>query len=120
MATFAKLDENNKVLSVHVVNDEDIIVDGIESEQKGIEFLTSIHTHSNWKQTSYNSRIRKNYAAIGYTYDADRDAFIAPKPFPSWSLNEQTCRWEPPTTMPTDGKHYFWNEADQSWSEITE
>lgn len=120
MATFAKLDENNKVLSVHVINDEDINVNGVDSEEKGIELLTSIHGHSNWKQTSYNSRIRKNYAAIDFIYDPARDAFIPPKPANSWILNETTCKWEAPTPMPSDGKHYYWNEATQSWSEITE
>jgi hypothetical protein len=120
MATFAKLDENNKVLSVHMVNDEDIIINGVESEEKGIEFLTSIHGHSNWKQTSYNSRIRKNYAAINYSYDASRDAFIAPKPFNSWTLNESTCKWEAPVPFPTDGKYYRWDDSVQNWVEITE
>lgn len=118
MATFAKLDENNVVLSVHSVNDEDITVDGVESEAKGIEYLTSIHGHSNWKQTSYNSRIRKNYAGIGYTYDSIRDAFLPPKLFPSWTLDESTCTWQAPTPKPVDGKYYSWNESSQSWEEI--
>lgn len=66
-------------------------------------------------RTSYNGKYRKNFAGIGYTYDAARDAFIAPKPFPSWTLNESTCRWEAPVAYPTDGKFYVWNEDDQEW-----
>jgi hypothetical protein len=68
-----------------------------------------------WIQTSYNGNIRKNYAGIGYTYDSQRDAFIPPQPYPSWSLVEDTCLWEPPTPMPTDGSLYKWNETTQSW-----
>ena len=73
-----------------------------------------------WIQTSYNGNIRKNYAGIGYTYDPQRDAFIAPKQYESWILNEDTCRWEAPVAYPTDGKIYKWNEDNQSWDEITE
>lgn len=119
MAHFAKLDEDNNVLAVHVVNNDVITVDGNESEEAGIDFLTSLHGHSLWKQTSYNGSFRKNYAGTGYTYDAGRDAFISPKPFASWVLNESTCQWEPPTPMPTDGKLYSWNEENQEWTEIT-
>ena len=119
MAHFAKLDENNNVLAVHVVNNDVITVDGNESEQAGIDFLTSLHGHTLWKQTSYNGNIRKNYAGIGYTYDAGRDAFIAPKPWASWTLNETTCQWEPPVAYPTDGKRYGWFEPNQQWIEIT-
>jgi hypothetical protein len=68
-----------------------------------------------WIQTSYNGNIRKNYAGIGYTYDSQRDAFIPPQPYPSWSLVEDTCLWEPPTPMPTEGGPYKWNEKTQSW-----
>jgi len=120
MAHFAKLDENNNVLAVHVVNNDVITIDGNESEQAGIDFLTSLHGHTLWKQTSYNGNIRKNYAGIGYTYDAARDAFIAPKPFNSWVLDEATCRWQAPTPYPVvDGKTYYWSEDDLSWREIT-
>lgn len=119
MAHFAKLDENNNVLAVHVVNNDVIIVNGNESEQAGIDFLTTLHGHTLWKQTSYNGNIRKNYAGIGYIYDAARDAFIAPKPFNSWILNETTCRWEAPVPMPTDGKFYTWDENTTSWIEPT-
>ena len=69
----------------------------------------------NWKQTSYNNNIRKNYAGIGFTYDASRDAFIPPQPFPSWTLVEDTCQWEAPTAYPSDGKMYSWNESSKSW-----
>jgi len=119
MAHFAKLDENNNVLAVHVVNNDVITVDGNESEQAGIDFLTSLHGHTLWKQTSYNGNIRKNYAGIGYTYDASRDAFIASQPYGSWTLNETTCQWEPPVAYPTDGKRYGWFEPNQQWIEIT-
>ena len=127
MAHFAKLDENNNVLAVHVVNNDVITVDGVESEQAGIDFLTGLHGHTLWKQTSYNGTIRKNYAGIGYTYDTGRDAFIPPQPYGSWTLNETTCQWEPPVPYPTVGveighadyKSYGWFEPNQQWIEIT-
>lgn len=119
MAHFAKLDDNNVVLAVHVVNNDVITVDGVESEQAGIDFLTDLHGHSHWKQTSYNGTVRKNYAGIGYTYDAARDAFIAPQPWVSWIFNENTCQWEPPIAYPNDGKFYAWFEPNQQWIEIT-
>lgn len=119
MAHFAKLDDNNVVLAVHVVNNDVITVDGVESEQVGIDFLSDLHGHPHWKQTSYNGTIRKNYAGIGYTYDAARDAFIAPQPYASWTLNENTCQWECPVAHPTDGKMYAWFEPNQQWIEIT-
>ena len=115
MAHFAKLDENNNVLAVHVVVNDVITVDGNESEQAGIDFLTGLHGHTLWKQTSYNGNIRKNYAGVGYTYDAGRDAFIAPQPYGSWTLNETTCQWEAPVAYPTDGDRYTWNESTLSW-----
>jgi hypothetical protein len=118
MAHFAKLDENNNVLAVHVVNNNVITTDGVESEQAGVEFLTGLHGHTLWKQTSYNGTIRKNYAGIGFTYDTSRDAFIPPQPWASWTLNETTCLWEAPTPMPTDGKRYTWDEATTSWVEL--
>jgi hypothetical protein len=83
-----------------------------------------------WIQTSYNTQggvhllggtpLRKNYAGIGYTYDSQRDAFIPPKPFASWTLNEETCQWDAPTPYPTDGKPYYWDEPTTSWIEATE
>jgi hypothetical protein len=119
MAHFAKLDENNKVLAVHVVVNDVITVDGVESEQVGIDFLTGLHGHSLWKQTSYNGNARKNFAGIGFQYDAERDAFIAPQPYPSWVLNEATCQWESPVPYPSDGKYYKWFEPNRQWIEVT-
>jgi len=119
MAHFAKLDENNNVLLVCVVNNDVITIDGVESEQAGIDFLTQLYNHTLWKQTSYNKNIRKNYASIGYTYDEVRDAFIPPKPFNSWILDEDTCQWQAPTPKPiVEGKRYYWSEDDLSWREI--
>ncbi len=120
MAHFAKLDENNNVIAVHVVVNDVITVNGNESEQAGIDFLTSLHGHSSWKQTSYNGNFRKNYAATGYTYDTNRDAFIPPKPYTSWKLNETTCLWEPPIDYPAfdENKFYSWNETTLSWDEV--
>ena len=117
MAHFAKLDENNIVLEVNVVDNENLLdFSGIEREELGVAFLVQWSGgYTNWKQTSYNGNIRKNYAGIGYTYDATRDAFIPPKPFASWVLNEQTCTWTPPEPYPTDGKQYKWNEVTLSW-----
>jgi hypothetical protein len=100
MAHFAKLDENNIVIEVNSVNNNELLVDDVESETKGIEFLISWSGgYTNWKQTSYNKNFRKNYAGIGYSYDAERDAFIAPKPEchpESVTLNEATCIWSCP------------------------
>ncbi len=120
MAHFAKLDENNNVLAVHVLVNDVITIDGNESEQAGIDFLTNLHGHNKWKQTSYNRTFRKNYAGIGYTYDYARDAFIPPKPYQSWILNETTCIWEAPVTYPTDGKVYNWSEITTSWVEYSD
>jgi hypothetical protein len=117
MAYFAKLDENNVVLEVLSVNNNDLLQDGVESEAKGIQFLVDWSGgHTNWKQTSYNQRIRKHYAGIGYTYDSARDAFIPPQSFASWTLNEETCLWEAPVAMPTDGQRYQWNETTTNWA----
>jgi hypothetical protein len=116
MAYFAKLDENNVVLEVLSVNNNELLQDGVESEAKGIQFLVDWSGgYTNWKQTSYNKRIRKNYAGVGYTYDSARDAFIPPQSFPSWILNEETCLWNAPVAMPTDGQRYHWDEATTSW-----
>jgi hypothetical protein len=115
MAHFAKLDDNSVVLAVHVVNNEVITVDGVESEQAGIDFLTELHGHPLWKQTSYNETIRKNYAGIGYTYDSRLNAFIPPQVYGSWTFNETTCQWEAPVAYPTDGESYSWDEETTSW-----
>jgi len=118
MAHFAKLDENNVVLEVHVVHNNELLDDGIESEAKGIAFLTEWSGgYTNWKQTSYNGNFRKNYAGIGYTYDVVRDAFIPPQPYQSWTLDEATCSWNAPVPYPNDGGVYVWNEATTSWVE---
>ena len=127
MAHFAKLDQNNVVVFVTVGRDED----------NGKEDQLTARTGDVYKQTSYNTRggvyydpttnqpgtdqskaFRKNYAGLGYTYDYDRDAFIPPKPFNSWVLNETSCLWEAPVPMPTDGKRYTWNEETVSWDEL--
>ena len=119
MAHFAELDENNIVKRVIVIHNNELLVNGVESESKGIAFCESLFS-GKWIQTSYHGNIRKNYAGIGYTYDAERDAFIAPKLFDSWVLNEDTCQWQAPTPMPTtEGKTYYWSEDDLSWREIT-
>ena len=117
MAHFAKLDENNIVLEVIVVDNENLQdSNGVEHEALGVAFLIDWSGgYPYWKQTSYNGTFRKNYAGIGYTYDSTRDAFISPKPFNSWLLNESTCRWEAPVPEPTDGKMYYWDESTLSW-----
>jgi hypothetical protein len=120
MAHFAELDENNVVLRVIVVDNKNTADEySVENESIGIEFCHNL-LGGTWKQTSYNNKIRKNYAGIGYTYDSTRDAFIPIKPFNSWVLNETTCQWESPTPMPTvEGKMYNWDEATTSWVEVT-
>jgi len=120
MAHFAQLDDDNFVLQVIVVHNNELLDEnGQESEAKGIQFLISWSGgYSNWKQTSYNGNMRKNYAGIGYTFDAGRDAFILPKPYASWVLNETTCRWGAPIPYPTDEKTYDWDEATTSWVEV--
>tara|TARA_Y100001973_G_scaffold79201_1_gene116403 strand:- start:1334 stop:1717 length:384 start_codon:yes stop_codon:yes gene_type:complete len=117
MAHFCKLGVGNLVLEVHVVNNEVITDnDGNEQEQLGVDFLNNLYgTRDVWKQTSYNGNFRKNYAGKGYSYDQERDAFIPPKPYPSWTLNESTCRWDSPVAYPTDGNVYRWNETNQTW-----
>ena len=118
MAHFAQIDDQNIVLQVIVINNNDCLDDmGIESESKGIEFCNSL-IPGNWVQTSYNATIRKNYAGIGFIYDQQRDAFIAPKPFSSWLLNEETCQWEAPVPYPNDQKPYVWDEESQQWIEV--
>jgi hypothetical protein len=121
MAHFAELDENNIVLRVIVVSNADTSdLNGVEREEIGMAFCRSLFGSSTlWKQTSYNANFRKNYAGIGYSYDALRDAFIPPKPFPSWVLNEQTCVWDAPVAYPDDGKFYRWDEPTTSWIEVT-
>ena len=118
MAYFAELDENNVVLRVLSVSNTDAPDPAPDNEQQGINFLAGLGLGSNWKQTSYNATFRKNYAGIGFTFDAARDAFIAPQPFASWLLNETTCQWEPPVARPADGKFYVWDEETVNWKEV--
>ena len=121
MAHFAKLGVGNIIQRVEVVSN-----DIATTEQAGVEFLQNLYKdRAVWKQTSYNTHggihkldgtpFRKNYAGIGYTYDQTRDAFIPPKTYNSWILNETTCLWEAPVAYPTDGQRYNWNETNQSW-----
>jgi len=120
MAHFAELDSNNVVLRVIVVGNTDTAdANGVEKEHIGAAFCERLFG-GNWKQTSYNGNKRKNYAGLGYTYDTQRDAFIPPRPFASWVLDEQTCQWQAPTPMPTDGKRYSWDEATLSWKQAEE
>lgn len=111
MAHAAEVDSNNTVVRVLVVPDE--------QEHRIQDYLANeLGLGGTWVQTSYNARIRKNYAGIGYTYDAGRDAFIAPKPYASWLLNEDTCQWEAPVPYPTDGIMYQWDEETTDWKAI--
>ena len=128
MAHFAKLGIGNKVLKIEVVSN-----DVATTEQAGVNFLNNLHGTSDvWKQTSYNTKggvhktggtpFRKNYAGIGYKYDTSKDAFIPPKPYNSWTLNETTCLWEAPITKPEltqdekdNNNYYEWNEQNQTW-----
>jgi hypothetical protein len=119
MAHFAELDDNNIVTQVIVVNNNELIDNGEESESKGVNFLASLFGHNRWKQTSYNGKIRKNYAGIGYSYNEGLDAFVAPQPFASWTLDTNSCRWKAPVDHPTDGKVYKWDEESQNWVELT-
>jgi len=119
MAHFCRL-ENNVVTQVIVVSNQDILDEnGQESEQKGIDFCSNL-LGGTWKQTSYNGRIRKNYAGVGYTYDEGRDAFIPPKPYASWVLDQDKAQWKAPVDYPTDEGRFTWNEATTSWDEVTE
>jgi hypothetical protein len=124
MAHFAKLNSDNIVLTIEVVSD-----DIATTEQAGVEFLQNLYNDkATWKQTSYNTYggvhsldgtpFRKNFAGVGYTYDETKNAFISPKPFNSWSLNETTCLWEAPVAYPDDNKEYEWNEDTTSWDEV--
>lgn len=115
MAHFAELDENNTVLQVIVVHNNELLgADGNEYEEKGVQFCETLFGHANWKQTSYNHNIRKQFAGVGYTYDLDKDVFVAPQPYPSWSLDDNSD-WQAPTPMPEDDNMYSWNEDTQSW-----
>ena len=121
MAHFAEIDENNTVVRVLVVGDD--------QEHRGQEFLAEdLALGGTWLKTSYNTQggvhtnggtpLRKNYAGVGFTYDAQRDAFIHPKPYNSWELNEDSCLWEAPIDYPSDGKIYLWDEENITWKEV--
>lgn len=115
MANFAKLDDNNIVIDIVKVNND--VLDLNNEEESGIEFLASINDgYRNWKQTSYNNRIRTNYAVIGSRYDETRDAFIGLQPYPSWILDEETLTYNPPTENP--GNNYYWDEDVVDWVKI--
>ncbi len=120
MAHFAKLDENNNVVNVVSVSNDILIVNGVESEQAGIDFLTELYGYSLWKQTSYNKNFRKNYAGVGYKYDPDFDAFIPPQLYPSWKLDYTTYQWVPPVTMPEITEEYTWkwSEINKEWIQV--
>ncbi len=113
MAHYAFLDDNNVVTEVITGIDETELIEGLDTETWYGNFRGQV-----CKRTSYNSNIRKNYAGIGYTYDATRDAFIAPKPFNSWILNESTCLWNAPVAYPSNNGNYKWNETNLNWEEI--
>jgi len=115
MAIFSKIGLNNKVIGTAVVHNNELLDANNEpNENLGISFLTNLTGWALWKQ-SFKDGTRKNAGGIGYTYDEDRNAFIPPKPFNSWILNETTCRWESPVVYPTDGQIYNWNEETQQW-----
>jgi hypothetical protein len=117
LAHFCKLDENNVVTQVIVVANKDTAdANGVEKEYIGAAFCEKLFGGT-WKQTSYNGTIRKNYAGIGYTYNADIDAFVPPQPYPSWVLNNDTAQWEAPVPMP-EGGMYSWDEDTGSWIEM--
>ena len=107
MSHFAEINSDSIVQRV-IVAEQDFINSGVVGDS------------FNWVQTSYNGNFRKNYAGTGYTYDKSKDAFIAPKPYPSWTLVEATCQWKAPVDYPSDGKKYDWNEATTAWDEVTE
>ena len=118
MAHFAKIDENNVVTQVIVVANSDTSdASGVEKEHIGAAFCEKLFGGT-WKQTSYNGNMRKNYAGIGFTYNADIDAFVPPQPFASWTLNNDTAQWEAPVAMPDDGGLYSWNEETTSWDVV--
>ena len=123
MAHFAELDSNNIVTKVLVVSNKVLLkADNTESELKGKQFLNNLLGSSTWKQTSYNGNLRKNFAGVGYSFDSTRNAFIPPKPYNSWTLNEDTCLWEAPVKYPftknEEGlpEFHFWNEESKGWN----
>jgi hypothetical protein len=114
MAHYAFLDENNIVIEVITGIDETELIEGLDPETWYGNFRGQT-----CKRTSYNGNIRKNYAGLGFTYDSELDAFIEPQPYPSWALDEETCKWESPTPYPSDGLAYAWNEQDLDWVSVS-
>jgi hypothetical protein len=114
MAHYAFLDENNIVTEVIPGRNEDEVVDGISDWEAAYGEIRG----QVCKRTSYNNNYRKNYAGVGYYFDEARNAFIAPKPFNSWVLDEETCRWQAPVAMPKNGKLFTWDEATLAWVEV--
>ena len=119
MAHFAEIDSSNVVLRVVVIGNADTSdANGVEKEHIGAAFCEKLFGGT-WKQTSYNGNMRKRYAGIGYTYNAELDAFVPPKPFASWTLNSETADWQAPVAMPVvEGKRYSWNETTGAWDEV--
>jgi hypothetical protein len=117
MAHFVRIENGVVVQGIVVSNQDTADEHGVEKEEIGIAFCSNL-LGGTWKQTSYNARIRKNYAGIGYTYDETLDAFIPPQPYASWTLNNETAQWESPSPYPTDDKRYTWDEATTSWVEV--
>ena len=116
MAHFAEIGVDNIVIRVIVVNNAELLDEnGDEQESLGADFCRGLFGGT-WMQTSYNGNIRKNFANKGYTYDSTKDAFIPPKPYASWGLDDSTCLWEAPVSYPSDGKEYKWNESSGSWT----
>lgn len=121
MAHFAEIGLDNIVRQVIVVHNNELLDEqGVEQESKGKQFCQNL-LGGTWVQTSYNASIRKNFAAVGFTYDQTLDAFIPPQPYPSWILDTDTCWWQPPVPVPehTEGVFYNWDESTQSWVQVT-
>tara|TARA_R100000479_G_C6225342_1_gene143225 strand:- start:42 stop:401 length:360 start_codon:yes stop_codon:yes gene_type:complete len=118
MAHFAEINENNIVTKVIVVHNNELLLGEEEVETKGIDFCEGLFGHRNWVQTSYNANFRYNFAGVGFTWDSENNAFYAPKPFASWSLDENYI-WQAPVPYPDDNEAYTWNEENQSWDLIT-
>lgn len=118
MAHFAKLNSDNVVIAVHVINNDVITINNEESESAGIEFLTNLHNYDRWVQTSYNSNFRGTYAGIGFTYNEEEDIFITPQPYPSWVRSGSF--WNAPIEYPNDENKYIWNEENLSWDLFNE
>ena len=118
MAHFAEINDQSIVQQVVVVAN-DVLLDenGVEKEALGVSFCEQIFGGS-WKQTSYNGNFRKNFAVVGYSYDATRNAFLPPRPFASWTLDEENCHWQAPVAHPSDDNEYEWDETNQAWSLI--